>query len=118
MSDKKILAIQVRGTVDAPRKIENTLQQLNLGKRNQAAILKDNDANRGMLNKVKDYITYGTYNDKTEELLETKTENFEPGTQINLTPPSGGFQNTKTNVKQGGSLGKRGNINKILQKMA
>lgn len=113
MTDQ-ILAIQIKGTVDAPEKTKNALKQLKLGKRHQATILKDTDSTQGLLQKAKDYITYGKINQEAENQLE----NTETGTTINLTPPSGGFKNTKKHVKQGGSLGERENINKLLQKMA
>lgn len=114
MTEDKIVAIQIKGHVDASQQIQNTLEQLNLGKRHQAAILKDNDSTQGMLQKAKDYITFGPLDEETQEILNET----EAGTTYNLTPPSGGFKNTKKHVKQGGSLGKRENINEILQKMA
>lgn len=113
MTDK-ILAIQIKGTVDAPTKVKKALKQLKLGKRHQAAILKDTDSTKGLLQKAKDYITYGKIDEETQETLETTS----PGTTLNLTPPSRGFKNTKKHVKQGGSLGQRENINELLQKMA
>ncbi len=113
-----IAAIRVRGDVDVRRKTSNTLENLKLEKRNQCVIYKDDESIKGMLNLSKDYITYGKISEETiEKLSERKGEEIKHGDKINLSPPKGGFKDTKKHVNQGGTLGERENMDKIIQKM-
>ncbi|QKQ98853.1 hypothetical protein GKQ38_05005 [Candidatus Nanohaloarchaea archaeon] len=113
-----IAAIRVRGDVDASDKASATLQNMNLERRNQCVVYEDTDSIRGMLNKAKDYITYGQVSDEALELLEErKGSEIESGDVINLTPPSRGYKDTKRNVNQGGSLGERENLDNLIEKM-
>ncbi|MFB6199868.1 MAG: uL30 family ribosomal protein [Candidatus Nanohaloarchaea archaeon] len=113
-----IAAVQVRGNIDTSRKVENTLENLNLGKRNRCVILKDNESIRGILQTAKDYITYGEISEETVEKLEDrKEEEIKEGDTVDLSPPSGGYRNTKKQVGQNGSLGKRDNIDSLITKM-
>lgn len=109
-----LAAIRVRGQVDVPEKISATLDSLGLRKRNQLVLIQeDNDAHKGMLNKAKDYIAYGEI---SEELAEELQEKSEDGA-VSLTPPSGGFSDTRKNVADGGALGKRKEMDELVQKM-
>lgn len=113
-----IAAIRIRGTHDVPHKIQRTMQDLNLGKRNQCVIFNDTDSIQGMLNQAKDFITYGEISDETVEAIEeSKDVEIEHGSVVNLAPPSGGFRDTKRSVNQGGALGKRQNLDELLEKM-
>lgn len=112
-----IAAVKVRGDVDAREKVSRTLENLNLEKKNQVRLMEDNDVNRGMLEVVKDYVAYGEINDDTVEALAERDGKAEPGTVISLTPPSGGYQDTKKNTGQGGSLGERENLDSLVQRM-
>jgi ribosomal protein L30/L7E len=109
-----LAAVRIRGRVDVPEKIDATLDNLGLRKRNQIVLIeKDNEAKKGMLKKAKDYITYGEISKETAEELQEKSED---GT-VSLSPPSGGFKDTRRNVAQGGSLGKREEMDDLVQKM-
>lgn len=113
-----LAAIQIRGRVDTRDKTKKALDHLNLNKRNKLVLIKDNDANRGQLSTAKDYITYGEVSEETVEKLEEATgNNLETGDTVNLSPPSGGYKNTRRQVGQGGSLGKRDNINDLINNM-
>lgn len=113
-----LAAIRVRGAIDTGDKVEKTIQTLNLEKRNQCIILNDEDSIKGMLNKAKDYITFGEVSEETvEKLEERKGEEIEPNDTISLSPPTGGFKSTKKQVGQGGALGERDNMNDLIQKM-
>lgn len=57
--------IRVRGHPGVSRDIEDTMRMLNLTRVNHCVIVPDNDSVRGMLNKVKDYVTYGEVSDET-----------------------------------------------------
>ncbi len=113
-----IAAIRVRGDVDVRQKVSYTLENLKLNERNQCVIFEDNDSIKGMLNLSKDYITYGEISKEViEKLSERKGEEIEHGDVINLSPPTGGFEDLKRQVGQGGTLGKRENMDELVQKM-
>lgn len=113
-----IAAIRLRGSVDTNGKIESTLESLNLKKRNQCVILEDSGSVRGMLNKVKDYITFGEVTEETvESLKERKGEELEKNDTVKLSPPSGGFEGIKKQVGQGGALGEREEMDDLIEKM-
>jgi large subunit ribosomal protein L30 len=107
-----IAAVKVRGSVDASEDISRTLESLGLVKKNQCRFVEEDEAVKGMLEKAKDYITYGTVDDEIVEELEA-----EAGDVVSLTPPSGGFKNTRKNVNEGGALGRRENVSDLLRKM-
>lgn len=104
----KLVAVKIRGSIDARESIQKTLGTLGLTKKNKATVLEDNDSNRGMLRKAKDYIAYGEVDEETAEEVEEK---------VNLSPPSGGLKSTKKQYHQGGSLGKRDDMEELLEKM-
>ena len=52
-------AIRVRGTVNIKPDIKKTLKLLNLTRANHCVILKETPSTKGMLQVVKDYITWG-----------------------------------------------------------
>ncbi len=113
-----IAAVRVRGDVDVRQKVSRTLQDLNLEKRNSCVVFEDNDSVRGMLKVSKDYIAFGEISEETlEKLSERKGKEIESGDVIRLSPPTGGFKGTKRQVGQGGSLGKRENMDELIQKM-
>ena len=61
-----ILAIRVRGLVKVRPQIDDTLKKLLLGRLHQARLFKMTPSIKGMINKSKDYITWG---EPTPELL-------------------------------------------------
>jgi len=113
-----IAAVKVRGNVDVPQPVEDTMTNLGLKKRNQIVVYEKDDSVLGMMNKAKDYITYGEISDETLELIEDKNgEEVTHGTVINSTPPSKGFKNTKRGAGQSGSLGKRKSLDDLINRM-
>ncbi|MFB6144655.1 MAG: uL30 family ribosomal protein [Candidatus Nanohaloarchaea archaeon] len=113
-----IAAVRVRGDVDANKKASTTMENLQLTRKNRLVVYEDSDSIRGMFSRAKDYITYGELDEETVEALEEKKgEEVESGDTFNLTPPSGGFKNTKKQVGQGGSLGKRNDMDGLVQRM-
>jgi large subunit ribosomal protein L30 len=70
---KCLLAIRIRGGVNAHKKIESTLRMLRIDKTNYATLLDDRPSNMGMLQKVKDYVTWGEPSiDIITQLIEKK----------------------------------------------
>jgi large subunit ribosomal protein L30 len=69
---QKIAVVRVRGTVKVRKDIQDTLSMLNLSKPHQTVILDDRPVYLGMLNKAKDYITYGEIEPDVMETLLLK----------------------------------------------
>ncbi len=57
--EELILAIRVRGQVKVRPQIQNTLTKLSLHKLHHARVLRLTPSLKGMVTKVKDYITWG-----------------------------------------------------------
>ncbi|MFH1511174.1 MAG: uL30 family ribosomal protein [Candidatus Woesearchaeota archaeon] len=128
-----IAAVRIRSGHDMSRPQRNTLQLLRLLNTNSCVILPDTQTNKGMLNKVKDYVTWGTIDDETiEEIYKKRGEEYkgrkEDCTEHNkkkykkyfrLSPPKGGFERKgiKTPFTMGGALGNRKNITGLIKRM-
>ncbi len=109
--------ILVRGKLGAKQEVKDTLQMLRLQTTNTLAVHEDTEVVRGMLKKVKDYVTYGEL--KKEVMDKLKKEYGEKNT-YNLKPPRGGFERkgVKKPYKLGGVLGYRlEKINELIEKM-
>ena len=63
------IVIRVRSNVNVERSIRETMDYLNLTKVNHAVIIPENDQYRGMLQKAKDYITWGEATEATVEKM-------------------------------------------------
>ncbi|MFH2112457.1 MAG: 50S ribosomal protein L30 [Candidatus Bathyarchaeota archaeon] len=80
---KSILAIRIRGGVNCPKRVEDTLRMLRIDRNNYATLLDDRHDYQGMLQKAKDYMTWGEPDVETIRImLETRGE--APG-GVNLT---------------------------------
>src|SRR3989338_6480615 len=140
----KLLVVRVRGTVRLLNKIHDTMGMLRLHKKNYCVLLENNSVNRGMIQKAKDFLTWGTADDAVVEELFAKRghEYLGPltdsrkkieykgryveykGKKYNkffaLSPPRGGYgrKGTKRTFAQGGAIGDRGEkINDIVRRM-
>lgn len=136
----RLAVVRVRGINAIRGDIEGTLTSLRLYRKNYCVVLPDSPAVRGMLQKAKDYITWGEVDEKTFTLLvdkrgepyagrtegyhsrkfiEVKGKKLKP--YFRLHPPVGGFERKgiKMPASLGGVLGYRGEgINRLLQQMA
>jgi large subunit ribosomal protein L30 len=74
---KRIAAIRVRGTVKVRKEIQDTLTMLNITKPHHVVVVDDRPAVLGMLNKAKDYITYGEIDQVILEMLLRKWARLE-----------------------------------------
>ena len=75
MERKSLLAIRIRGGVNCPRRVEDTLRMLRVDRNNYATIIDDRPDYLGMLQKAKDWITWGEPDVETIKIiLEKKTE--------------------------------------------
>lgn len=68
-----IAAIRIRGRVKTPRRIDDTLKVLRLGRVNNCVLLPKEPSILGMLEKAKDYIAWGEISKETlVELLRRR----------------------------------------------
>ena len=72
MERKSILAIRIRGQINVPNRIKDTLKMLRIDRNNYASLLDDRPDYKGMLQKAKDYITWGEPSEKTIKLILNK----------------------------------------------
>ncbi len=114
----KLAVIRIRGPVHVKGEIEDTMTMLNLRKKLNCAIVDDNPSIKGMLNKIRSYVTWGEVNDEVLKLVEAKKKK---GMKITaLHPPKGGFERkgVKMPFTVGGVLGNRKDkINALLKRM-
>ena len=114
----KLAVIRIRGPVHVKGEIEDTMTMLNLRKKLNCAIVDDNPSIKGMLNKIRSYVTWGEVNDEVLKLVEAIKKK---GMKITaLHPPKGGFERkgVKMPFTVGGVLGNRKDkINALLKRM-
>ncbi|MFN4133762.1 MAG: 50S ribosomal protein L30 [Candidatus Hadarchaeales archaeon] len=68
----KFIAVRIRGGVKARGEVEDTLRMLGLTRINHCVLLDYTDSIQGMLQKAKDYITWGEAKPETVEILLKK----------------------------------------------
>jgi len=68
MEKKSLLVIRIRGTINVSKKEEDTLRMLRVDRNNYATIIDNRPDYMGMLQKAKDWITWG---EPTVETVET-----------------------------------------------
>lgn len=59
MAENKLAVILIRGTISASPDVVKTLDLLRLRKKNACVVVDNTEVNKGMLQRVKDYTTYG-----------------------------------------------------------
>jgi len=136
--------IRLKGLVKIRKNIKDTFKMLRLNRKMHCVLLKEDDVVKGMLQKVKDWSTWGEINDdilkflvekrgrksgnkrltkeEAEDVFNKIKENQKiPNTiklVFRLTPPSKGFKNSIKQHYPKGELGYRGKeINKLLKRM-
>ncbi len=113
MSD--LVVIRIRGAVQADVRAERALEVLKLHRVNYATVIPDNPTSRGMIGKVKDFVTWGEINEENKAELAKKGKQF-----VRLHPPRGGHRRKgiKKHYNVGGALGDRKeHINDLLRQM-
>jgi len=69
---EKFAVVRVRGIIGITHDIKRTLEQLRLHKKNYCVVLPNDESFKGMIMKVKDYVTWGNIEDDTYKLLIEK----------------------------------------------
>lgn len=73
MSNQKLIVVQIRGIVNTHPDVRKTLELLRLKQKHACVVLDDTDVAKGMLQKVKDYVTYGTIEESFfKEMVEKR----------------------------------------------
>src|SRR3989344_6920768 len=119
----KLAVVLIRGMVKVVKPVKETLMMLNLHRKNHCVVIDDTPAYKGMLIKVKDYVTWGEIDEATfAELVRKRgqlSDARSKALEINgkkykryfaLSPPRKGFgrKGIKRAFKIGGALGNRG----------
>ena len=127
-ASKKIAIVRVRGNVNIQKPIKDTLKMLRLYRKNYCSIYDVTPNILGMVNKIKDYATWGEINQETLKLLKEKRgekiKNKE-GKEVvkpffRLSPPKKGFgrKGVKMPFNLSGALGNRKEkINDLIKRM-
>lgn len=109
--------VRVRGTANITKERADTLKILNLTKPNHCVIVPKNPASSGMLNVVKDYVTWGEASEDLRKKLDGVSSGKNPA---RLHPPRKGYgrKGTRLAFRQGGTLGYRGEkISELVERM-
>jgi large subunit ribosomal protein L30 len=137
-------AVRIRGSVNLKKDIKDTLAMLRLHRKMHCVLLKESDSIKGMLQKIRNWVTWGEIDDEilkalikkrgrkigekklneqeTEEIFKKIKENQKTPEEIKpvfrLTPPSKGFKESIKQHYPKGELGYRGKeINDLLKRM-
>ena len=114
---QRLALILIRGRIGFKQDVKDTLDLFRLKKKHTCVIIEERENTKGMLQKVKDAITWGVIDEETEKLLVTKHGEQQA---YHLHPPRGGFERKgiKQPYNKGGALGDRKEaINLLIKKM-
>lgn len=71
-TEGKLAIVLVRGFVDVTQSVKDTLDMLKLTRKNTCVVIQDTPIYRGMINKVKDYVTWGEIGEESFKELVAK----------------------------------------------
>jgi large subunit ribosomal protein L30 len=117
MNSEIIAAVRVRGLTGVKYGVKETMKFLGLHRKNYCVILKKDPSSIGMLNKAKDYTTWGEITQETVDMLKKRDEGKK---FFRLNSPRKGFgrKGIKNPFTRGGALGYRGEkMNDLVQRM-
>jgi len=118
-----LAAIKIRGMIRANGDLKHAVDVLGLIKKNGCILQPNTPSVKGMMQKLKDFITFGEIDDATLKLLIEKRSEPNKGEDqkfFRLHPPRGGFERkgTKKPFNLGGAVGYRGDkINDLIKRM-
>ena len=61
--------VRVRGQINVKPKIKETMRLMRLNRVNHCVIIPENDTYQGMLNSIKDYVTWGEVDPETTQIM-------------------------------------------------
>jgi len=83
MQSKMYAIIRLRGSVNVRPEIKHTLELLRLHRLNHCVVVEENDYNKGMIFKVKDYVAWGEISEDTLVSLFKNRGRLEGGDRLN-----------------------------------
>ena len=119
----KLAIIRLKGENKLNDRVEYALQTLKLYRRNGCSIIPNGPSFLGMIQKVKDFVTWGEIDEETLKLLNTRNKKGDDEKGIihfALNSPKKGFgrKGLKSSFKKGGAMGYRGKeINELIKRM-
>jgi len=106
-----VAIVRLRSDIGTSPKARRTMELLGLRSIFSCVIVKKDRL--GMVQRCKDYVTFGDVDKQTMDMLKAKE-----GEVIRLKPPVGGLGPVRKQFKRGGALGYRGEeIKKLLSRM-
>jgi large subunit ribosomal protein L30 len=139
-----LAVIRVRGSVKTDKRVVDTLNMLRLNRTNHCVLVSENQTSLGMLNKAKNWITWGQIDDKTLEKLIFKRGRLEGNKRVDqkdakeiakkitknkslkglkikpifrLSPPSKGHKSVKLSYPRGALGSREEKINELIKRM-
>ncbi|MBN2202583.1 MAG: 50S ribosomal protein L30 [Candidatus Aenigmarchaeota archaeon] len=136
--------IRIRGSINLRDEVNDTFKMMRMNRKMHCVVLKETDIVKGMLQKVKDWSTWGEVDDKVLSHLVSKRARKNGNVRLTkqeaeaavkslkdtgklpegikpvfrLSPPSKGFKKSIKQHYPGGELGYRGKeINALLKRM-
>jgi large subunit ribosomal protein L30 len=110
-------AVLIRSLIGVRTEVKDTLSMLRIRKKHVAVLIDEQKMPNalGMLEKCKDCITYGPVSEGVAQKLQARMD----GGVAHLAPPRGGFERKgiKKAYAEGGALGKRDSMDKLLEAM-
>jgi large subunit ribosomal protein L30 len=82
MDRKSILAIRIRGQINVSQRVKDTLRMLRIDRNNYASLLDDRPDYKGMLQRAKDYVTWGEPTVETIKLILEKRAEIPGGKKL------------------------------------
>jgi large subunit ribosomal protein L30 len=123
-SDAKVAVILIRNLTKTSNAVRDTFKMLRIHKKFTCVIVDKTESIMGMLNKVRNYSTFGEIDAETTKMLEDKRGKKDSEGKLkrhfHLCPPKGGFERkgAKHQYEQGGASGYRGTkINDLIKRM-
>jgi large subunit ribosomal protein L30 len=118
----KVAVIRIKGMVGIKKDIAETLDRLRLRRKYACVVLEDTPENKGMINKVHDFVAYGNIDDSTyKELVDKRGKKDVRGGLkpfFRLHPPRGGIESKKHFGVGKGVLGdNKEKINELIMRM-
>jgi large subunit ribosomal protein L30 len=118
---EKIVIIRIRGVRNMKPRQKKTFELLRLERPNHCVVMEATPQTMGMVNVIKDYVTFGKVSDKTLSSLDAKRGKAKPETDgrkpvYRLHPPKKGIKNIKLPWPSG-VLGKRDDMDQFIRNM-